>query len=608
MKVPLCTKSKDVIEPVMKPQWWMKMQGLAEPAIKAVENGTIKIRPETAEKSYFTWMRSINDWCLSRQLWWGHQAPAYFVDIRGEAGDESDGERWVAGRTREEAESKAKSKFPGKEIALRQDEDVLDTWFSSGLWPFSTLGWPKKTHDFESLYPTSLLETGWDILFFWVARMIMLGIKLTGQVPFTEVYCHSLVRDSEGRKMSKSLGNVIDPLDVMEGISLQALHEKLKVGNLDPKELATATKFQKTAFPDGIPECGADALRFSLVSYTTGGGDINFDIRVMHGYRKFANKIYQATKYVLGKLPQSFTPLEQPVKTGKEGLAERWILHKFTTAARGINQALTDRQFSHSTTIVYSYWYNQLCDVYIENSKSILSSGTPEEMESALQTLYTALEGALTMIHPYMPFLTEELWQRLPRRPNDTTPSIVKATYPIYNPDLDDPQSEEAYELLLAVSKSIRSLAAEYSIKDAATIHLQLFNSFSLTTCKAELPSITTLAGKAVTSGGSISILSATDPKPKGCVVSPVNKSVSVFLEIKGRVDIDAEIKKAMKKLGIANEGIKKQRGMLDDEGFQRKVKEELKEVERRKLEDYEAEVRELEGSVQRFEELKLEG
>lgn len=271
MKVPLCAKSKDVIEPLMKPQWWMRMRGLADAAVKAVKDGEIKIRPENAEKSYFNWLENIDDWCLSRQLWWGHQAPAYFVDIKGEPGDDSDGERWVTGRTQEDAEAKAKEKFPGKHITLRRDEDVLDTWFSSGLWPFSTLGWPRKTHDMETLYPTSVMETGWDILFFWVARMVMLGIKMTGQVPFREIYCHSLVRDSEGRKMSKSLGNVIDPLDVMEGIELQALHDKLKVGNLDPKELATATKFQKTSFPDGIPECGADALRFSLINYTRGG-------------------------------------------------------------------------------------------------------------------------------------------------------------------------------------------------------------------------------------------------------------------------------------------------------------------------------------------------
>lgn len=272
MKVPICHRSKDVIEPLLKPQWWMRMESLADAAAKVVQNGEIKIRPESAEKSYLRWLENVNDWCLSRQLWWGHQAPAYFIHIEGEPGENEDNERWVTGRTFEEAEEKAKTKFAGKKITLTRDEDVLDTWFSSGLWPFSTLGWPKQTSDLENFYPQSILETGWDILFFWVARMVMLGLKLTGKVPFYEVYCHSLIRDSEGRKMSKSLGNVIDPLDVMKGIKLQELHDKLLVGNLDPKELKTATNYQKTSFPDGIPECGADALRFSLVSYTTGGG------------------------------------------------------------------------------------------------------------------------------------------------------------------------------------------------------------------------------------------------------------------------------------------------------------------------------------------------
>jgi valyl-tRNA synthetase len=271
MVVPLCEKSKDVIEPLMKPQWYMKMTDMAKAAYDAVKDGHIKVRPKTAEDNYYRWMSNVNDWCLSRQLWWGHQAPAYFVHIDGEPADDSDGERWVSGRTEAEAEEKATKKFPGKKFHLTRDPDVLDTWFSSGLWPFSTLGWPKKTHDLETLYPQSMLETGWDILFFWIARMIMLGIKLTGQIPFKEIYCHSLIRDSEGRKMSKSLGNVIDPLDVMYGIELQKLHDKLKTGNLDPKEVAAATKFQKHAFPDGIPACGADALRFSLVAYTTGG-------------------------------------------------------------------------------------------------------------------------------------------------------------------------------------------------------------------------------------------------------------------------------------------------------------------------------------------------
>lgn len=468
MTVPLCEKSKDVIEPLLKPQWYMKMRELADEAIKVVKSGEIQIKPESAEKSYYRWMEDINDWCLSRQLWWGHQIPVYFAQIYGEDNNEIDDKLWFAGRTQEEAELKARKALPGKNFTLKRDEDVLDTWFSSGLWPFSTLGWPNQTHDLEKLYPTSVLETGWDILFFWVARMIMLGKKMTGKVPFTEVYCHSLIRDSDGRKMSKSLGNVIDPQDVIQGIPLQALHDKLLLGNLAESEVEKATKYQKLAFPDGIPQCGTDALRFALVSYTTGGGDIAFDIKVIYGYRKFCNKIYQATKYVLGKIDKDYIPQKTGKKTGKESLAEKWILSKLTNAAKDINKALEDREFMRSSGIVYSYWYNHLCDVYIENSKAIIQNGTEEEKRSAIDTLYTALEGALTMIHPFMPFITEELWQRLPRRPEDSTPSIVKAAYPVYDAELNDPASEAAYELVLGVARGIRSLMAEYSLKDEA--------------------------------------------------------------------------------------------------------------------------------------------
>lgn len=272
MKIPLCEKSKDVIEPIIKPQWWVQMKDMADAALKVVETGEVKIAPESANKSYRRWMSSINDWCISRQLWWGHQIPAYRVILEGQEGPEADDSAWVVGKSEEEAQQKAAAKFPGKKFTLERDPDCLDTWFSSGLWPMSTLGWPNvENPDFKNFFPTSLLETGWDILFFWVARMIMLSLKLTGKVPFSEVYCHSLIRDSEGRKMSKSLGNVIDPLDIINGIDLEALHAKLYVGNLKEDEIAKATKYQKTAFPSGIPECGADALRFTLLSYTTGG-------------------------------------------------------------------------------------------------------------------------------------------------------------------------------------------------------------------------------------------------------------------------------------------------------------------------------------------------
>lgn len=336
------------------------------------------------------------------------------------------------------------------------------------------------------------------------------------------------------------------------------------------------------------------------------GGDINFDIKVMYGYRKFCNKIYQATKYVLGNLDHGFIPKPVGTKTGQESLAERWILHKLNKAAAEINQALTDREFSQAASIAYQFWYTNLCDVYIENSKALIQDGTPAEQSSAKQTLYTALEGALTMIHPFMPFLTEELWQRLPRRPEDVTPSIVLAAYPTYSPTLDDTSSEQAYELILSISKAIRSLTAEYLIKDSATIFVQLFDESSYATCTAELPSIRSLVGK-IAASSSISLLEPKAPKPAGCVVAGVSASAAVFLQVKGRVDMEAEISKAKSKILKANERVNRQRGIVEDEGWKSKVDAKLQDVEKKKLEDWEAELRELEGSLERWEALKLE-
>ncbi|PLB34360.1 valine--tRNA ligase [Aspergillus candidus] len=518
MKIPRCAKSNDVIEPILKPQWWMKMKDLAEPAIKAVEDGEIKIKPESAEKSYFRWMHNINDWCLSRQLWWGHQAPAYLVKIEGEDTDESDGNYWVTGRTEDEARTKAEAKFPGKKFSLERDPDVLDTWFSSGLWPFSTLGWPRQTHDLENLYPTTVLETGWDILFFWVARMIMLGIKMTGKIPFKEVYCHSLIRDSEGRKMSKSLGNVIDPLDVMEGIAINDLHAKLLTGNLADKEVATATKYQKKAFPKGIPECGADALRFALVSYTTGGGDIAFDIQE-------------------------------------------------------VNASLESRDFNNSAVVIYQYWYAQLCDVFIENSKYLLSPDAPAEMqESAKQTLYTALEGALALIHPIMPFLTEELWQRLPRRPDDKTISIMKAKFPEFDPSFHNPEAEAAYELILNTSKAIRSILASYEIKTKGDIVISTYDEASYKAVCDEITSIKSLGGKTL---GELTVRGPDNPtRPAGCVVAPVNTQASVYLRVSKEVALEQE-EKAKASLDRSLDVVRRQQGLIGSAAWQSKAKPE---------------------------------
>lgn len=331
-------------------------------------------------------------------------------------------------------------------------------------------------------------------------------------------------------------------------------------------------------------------------------------MRQIYGYRKFCNKIYQATKYVIGKINSSFEPQRYPMKSGHESLAELWILHKFNTAAAEINTALAAREFSQATRIAYEYWYDYLCDVYIENSKSIIQDGTLPEQESAKQTLYTALEGGLTMIHPFMPFLTEELWQRLPRRPYDMCPSIVLAEYPEYNAELDGSASEEAYELILAVSKAIRSLAAEYAIRESANVYIQLFTSQAHSTCETQLPSIKTLAGKPMLgSSASIGLLGADDAKPAGCIAQAVNAKAACYLLIKGHVDIDVEIQKAKTRLAKACEGVVRQRKIMEGLEKAGKMQGEIAETESRRLEDVRREIGVLEGSVSQFERLKLE-
>jgi valyl-tRNA synthetase len=516
MIVPICSRSGDVIEPLLKPQWWMRMEPLAAPAIRVVETGELVIRPEVQQRKYLQWMRSIQDWCLSRQLWWGHRIPAYHISIEGEAIDDSaDDDYWVCGKTEEEALAKAKEKFPGGTLTLKRDEDVLDTWFSAALWPFSTLGWPDKTSDFDKFFPTTTLETGWDILPFWVSRMIMFSLKLTGKVPFTEVFCHGLIRDSDGRKMSKSLGNVIDPIDILDGISLEDLHRKLQTGNLAQKEVKNAERYQKKAFPQGIPEIGADALRFSLINYTqSSGGDINFDIKTMHSYRRFCNKIYQATKYVLGKLGDDFIPRVSASFTGEESLPERWILTKMNTAVKEVNAALEEREFAKSTQVAYRYLYDELFDIYIENSKSIISSGTPTQARSAMDTLYTALETGLRLLSPFMPFLTEELWQRLPRRPGEDFKSITIAQYPEYESAFNDAKSETAYELILGCSKGIRSLLSDYAVKNQVLVHIAPLNEESYLTAHSHLSDIQSLCGKTPIV---MKIMNVGEPRPSSC-------------------------------------------------------------------------------------------
>ncbi|KAF9903992.1 hypothetical protein BX616_001440 [Lobosporangium transversale] len=600
MTVPLCSKTRDIIEPLMKPQWWVNCKDMAADALQAVKDGKVVIRPQTSEKEFYRWMENINDWCISRQIWWGHRIPAYFVRFEGVEQDFADGQFWVSGRSEQAARENAEKKFPGKKFTLEQDPDVLDTWFSSGLWPFSIMGWPEMTEDFKKFYPTSMLETGWDILFFWVARMIMLGIKMTGEVPFSEVYCHALVRDAQGRKMSKSLGNVIDPIDVIEGISLQALHDKLRIGNLDPREIAKAEQGQKMDFPNGIPECGTDALRFCLSAYSAFGRDINLDILRVDGYRKFCNKLWNATRFALLKFEEGFLPNATAAKSGRESLAERWILNKLNVAAVELNEQLSQRNFMKATDAVYKFWLYELCDVYIEIIKPITEGSDQVAKRSAQDTLYTCLEAALRMLHPFMPFLTEELYQRLPRRDGDKIPTIVKSPFPVHNPSYVDEKADADFELVFAVVRSARSLMADYNLTKGG----QIFIHGSAEIAKlllSEEDGIVTLAK------GSKSCKVVTDAAaiPEGCASQTVQEGCSVYLLVKGMVDVDAEVQKIEKKLAKVQKAHDDLFKKTQDPTYLTKVKAEIREMNAAKLKDYEAEITTLTSGINTFLKLK---
>lgn len=600
MQLPVCAKSGDFIEPLIKPQWWVNCKDLAQEAIKRAQDGELKLFPKATEREWYSWLEGMRDWCISRQLWWGHRCPVYFVNIEGKQQDETDGSYWVAGRTQEEAEEKAKRLFPNDKFVLRQDEDVLDTWFSSGLWPFSIMGWPDKTPDFEKFYPASLLETGWDIIFFWVAKMTILGVKLTGKMPFNEVFCHAMIRDAHGRKMSKSKGNVIDPIDVIDGISLESLHGKLQSGNLDAKELKTALAGQKADFgkTNGIPQCGADALRFALCAYTSSGRSINLDVLRVEGYRKFCNKLWNATKFALLKLDENFVPRTTSEPTKQESLVERWILHKLNECSQTVNKALEDRIFMAATSAVYEFWLYDLCDVYIEAMKPMTGPDvSPATSLSAQNTLYTCLDEGLKLLHPFMPFVTEELWQRLPRRQQDTTPSICKASFPIHSTVFQDHKSFKEFELVFAAIKAVRSIAAQYGLR----------TNLQVTVCAADSESISLFESQADTVQAlikgctSVKIVTRVSEVPAGCLAETINANVSIHLLVAGVLDLNKEIQKATKRIEAINLSVDKLQKQMQVPDYETKIPEEVRKTNSEMLSNQEQEIQTLQRQISNF-------
>ncbi|KAG8553015.1 hypothetical protein GDO81_003223 [Engystomops pustulosus] len=552
MLLPVCSRSGDVIEHLLKRQWFVNCEEMAQKALQAVESGRLKITPTYHQKNWKNWLSNISDWCISRQLWWGHQIPAYLVteseppSPQGDI-DESEG-FWVAAHDESEARRKA-ARILGKsetEISVQRDEDVLDTWFSSALFPFAMLGWPEQTKDLEEFYPNSLLETGSDLLFFWVARMVMLGEQLTGQLPFREVFLHSMVRDAHGRKMSKSLGNVLDPLDVMTGISLENLREKLKEGNLDPRELKVAESGLVKDYPHGIPECGTDALRFALCSHRVQGDDINLDVASVLAVRHFCNKVWNGVKFTLSALGEGFTPLPMAELRPQDPL-DRWLLDRLRQVTEECEKKLQDYEIHQATAAIHTFWLKNYCDVYVEAVKPLLKGPVGSD---AKQVLYWGAEQTLRLLAPFTPYLSEELWQRLPPAASGRVPSVCVAEYP--SPQCTAhwmyPEEAQHFDFVFSVIRTLRRMRSDYNLTKARPqVFICCSQEEDLIALQSFLSPLQTLS--------LLGALHLSGPSPEepgdgpGWALGIVTDTCHIHMNLKGLVDPSSELPKLQAKL-----------------------------------------------------------
>ncbi|GHZ69350.1 valyl-tRNA synthetase [Vibrio cholerae] len=575
LTVPYGDRGGVVIEPMLTDQWYVRAGILAKPAVEAVENGDIQFVPKQYENMYFSWMRDIQDWCISRQLWWGHRIPAWY-DEQGNV---------FVGRNEEEV--RAENNIAA-DVALRQDDDVLDTWFSSALWTFGTLGWPEKTPELKVFHPTDVLVTGFDIIFFWVARMIMMTMHFCkdedgkAQVPFKTVYVTGLIRDENGDKMSKSKGNVLDPIDMIDGIDLESLVEKRTGNMMQPQLAAKIEKNTRKTFENGIEAYGTDSLRFTLAAMASTGRDINWDMKRLEGYRNFCNKLWNASRYVLMNTEEQDCGFAAGAEL-EYSLADKWIESQFELAAKEFNGHIDNFRLDMAANTLYEFIWNQFCDWYLELTKPVLWKGTEAQQRATRRTLITVLEKTLRLAHPVIPYITETIWQSVkPLVDGVEGDTIMLQALPQYDAANFNQEALDDIEWVKAFITSIRNLRAEYDINPGKPLEVMLKAAHEQDAARIEankqvLVSLAKLE--------SIRVLADGEATP-ACATALVGKS-ELMIPMAGLIDKDAELDRLAKEIAKTQGEIARIEGKLGNEGFVAKAPEAVITKEREKLAGY---------------------